>query len=1041
MENDNASEGIQFLTRLVNTYGDSHYIPDARLLMAEHYFENDLLIAARQNYDEVLGFPNSSVYNYALYKVAWVDINEYMFEDALTRFQSVVSNLDISPDPSLDFRRQALNDMLKCYVELDNGWVRARDYYESYEGEDLMRRQLARLGNAYDEQGKNEERIEVLSFFWDRYPNDEQIPQWAADLRDSYEKIGNWDRLEDGVRGFIAYMRPGTPWYVANGGNDRSLINASGYSHDWLLQIINRNYTEAERLCRNQPDICRALYQECAVDYSNFFEWFPESVETYDQSFFYAELLYYKLAHDSDETYPGCSDDHYMGFDQCDDWLADAGFAYQRVVELDPTADAEHAHDSAVGALQVYDDFMKRAVPNIDDPLPPPAEMEDWAREQLATYGPELDGGRVDPEPTPMTDYVDIVSWFAQLYPEDDLIPAASWRAAGLYLRHNKIAEAAQRFETIIEHHPTHRFAQQAAFGAFVCYNAVEDWVNIEHVARMLLEPCSEAADQEICEPGRLASAIAYAMNNQSEDLMDEGNGLRDAGDVRGSRVLYLQAAEKRVALYREFPDSEWSPNALYNAAATFEAARDVDESISLYNEYITVFGEHENVPDAMFTLGLIQDSQARFPVAAGWFERVAETYPDSPDASSAVLNAARLREALSEYDQSLALYTQYMALEPESEINNDLYFIMAEMEQGRGNQDAAFDRYQSFLNDVTDDSIRRLIAVHRQAKIREGQDRESDALTLYTQIYNMYGPGEMGFNEENQPQGWVTEPGANFTGDERLAVLPFAAEARFMLSEEAFTTARGTTIGDWQSLTEDMDARFASMAEAQKELYAVDAFGDASWAIAARSRIGELFYDFYKELIQLDPPDFDECLEATRYNYDVCDDAMEQFDEAVFNGSEQLRNRAEVAWVEARSAAVENNVFNEWVLHTIELMNDLDRAYAVGLTEGMTADSAGDAYLSTGYILDLGQKLEDFADFVELPAEGTMFDEFGNPIPAALPTPGAAPAGQMLDGESEALEDAGDALEGADGALEGAIQDTTDGEVDAAEQAIEGAE
>jgi hypothetical protein len=362
-------------------------------------------------------------------------------------------------------------------------------------------------------------------------------------------------------------------------------------------------------------------------------------------------------------------------------------------------------------------------------------------------------------------------------------------------------------------------------------------------------------------------------------------------------------------------------------------------------------------------------------------------------------------------------------------------------MEQGRGNQDAAFDRYQSFLNDVTDDSIRRLIAVHRQAKIREGQDRESDALTLYTQIYNMYGPGEMGFNEENQPQGWVTEPGANFTGDERLAVLPFAAEARFMLSEEAFTTARGTTIGDWQSLTEDMDARFASMAEAQKELYAVDAFGDASWAIAARSRIGELFYDFYKELIQLDPPDFDECLEATRYNYDVCDDAMEQFDEAVFNGSEQLRNRAEVAWVEARSAAVENNVFNEWVLHTIELMNDLDRAYAVGLTEGMTADSAGDAYLSTGYILDLGQKLEDFADFVELPAEGTMFDEFGNPIPAALPTPGAAPAGQMLDGESEALEDAGDALEGADGALEGAIQDTTDGEVDAAEQAIEGAE
>ena len=998
MENDNASEGIQFLTRLVNTYADSQYIPDARLLMAEHYFDNDLLIAARQNYDEVLNFPQSSVYNYALYKVAWVDINEYLFEEALGRFQNVVANLDMSPDPSLDFRRQALNDMLKCYVELDNGWVRAREYYESYEGEDLMRRQLARLANLYDEMGKDEQRIEVLSFFWDRYPNDEQIPQWAGSMRDSLEKIGDWDRMEARTRSFITYMRPGTPWYIANAGNERTLTNAAGYSHDWMLHIINRNYTEAERLRRNQPEVGRALFEECAEDYRSFFEWFPDSNDTYDQSFFFAELLYYKLVHDSDETYPGCSEGHYVGLAACDTWLAEAGHAYRNVVELDPRPEAEHAHDSAVGALQVYDDFMKRAVPDIDDPLPPPAQMEEWAQTQLATYGPELS--------TPEQDYVDIVAWFAELYPSDDLIPAASWRAAGLYLRHNKIAEAAERFETIIEHHPTHRFAQQAAFGAFVCYNAVEDWVNIEGVARMLLEPCQEASDQEICEPGRLASAIAYAMNNQAEDLMEEGTVLRDSGNVRGSRALFLQAAEKRVALYREFPDSEWSPNALYNAAATFESARDIDESITLYNEFITVFSEHENVPEAMFTLGLIQDSQARFGTAADWFERVSNDHPEFEDRSAAILNAARLREALSEYDRSLALYEEYMTLEPTAEIINDLYFVLAEMEEGRGNLDAAFDRYQNFLNDVTDDSIRRLIAVHRQAKLREEQSRPADALTLYETIYNMYGPGEMAFNEENRPQGWVTEPGANYTGDDRLAVLPYAAEARFMLSEARFLSARNTSIGGWETLSDDIEGRFAAMAESQKELFEVDAFGDASWAIAARSRIGELFYDFYRELIQLDPPDFDECLEATRYDYDRCDEAMEAFDEAVFTFSEDLRNRAELAWIEARSAAVENNVFNSWVVYTIGLMNDLDRAYAVGLTEGMEATNAGDSYLSTSYILDLSDKLDDFADFVEVPEAGMMFDEFGNPIPvstldsgAPAPVDGPPAAGGPGDG------------------------------------------
>lgn len=983
MENDNASEGIQFLTRLVNTYPDSQYIPDARLLMAEHYFENDLLIAARQNYEEVLNYPDSSIYNYAIYKIAWVDINEYAFQEALDRFQTVVRNIDMQGGDELDFRRQALNDMLKCYVEIDDGWLLARDYYESYEGEDLMRRQLARLSNLYDEQGKDESRIEVLDFFWNRYPNDEQIPQWAADMRDSLEKIGNWDRMEERVRTFIGYMRPNTPWYVANQSNERVTNNARGYTHDWLLNIINRNYTEAVRLRRNQADVARGLFQESAQDYRNFFEWFPDSNDTYNQSFYFAELLYYQLVHDSDETYPGCSDAHFAGMAQCDAWLAEAGQAYREVVELDPDPEAEHAHASAIGALQVYDDFMKRAVPDVDDPLPPPGEMENWAHEMLSLYGPELS--------EPEQDYVEIVAWFAQLYPEDDLIPAASWRAAGLYLRHNKIAEAAERFETIIEHHPRHRFAQQAAFGAFVCYNAVEDWVNIEEVARMLLEPCQEAADQEICEPGRLAGAIAYAMNNQAEDLMEEGDGIRDSGDLSGARALYVQAAEKRVALYREFPDSEWSPAALFNAAATYEAARDVNESVSLYNEFITRYETNELVPDAMFTLGLIQDSQARFNVAADWFERVNEEYPEFESRSDAVLNAARLREALSEFDKSLELYELYNTLEPTSPVRNDLYFVMAEIDEGRGNAEGAFARYQSFLDDVTDDPVRRLIAVHRQAKLRQSQGRDEDARALFQQVYNMYGPGEMAFDEANQPTGWITEPGGNFTDDDKLAVLPFAAEARFNLAEPAFMAARNASLGGWQDLQANMEARFAAMAASQKELYEVNAFGDASWAIAARSRIGETFYDFYKDLINLEAPDYDECLDATRFNYDMCDQAMEQFDEAVFNVSEQLRERAEVVWNEARVAAIDNNVFNEWVTHTIELLHDLDRAYAVGMTEGMMADNTADPYLSTGYILDLSDKLEDFADFVELPPEGTMMLD-GAPVESGVPADGAAP-------------------------------------------------
>ncbi len=643
---------------------------------------------------------------------------------------------------------------------------------------------------------------------------------------------------------------------------------------------------------------------------------------------------------------------------------------------MNPDPAAEHAHPSAVGALQVFDDFMKRRVPDIDDPLPPPGEMVTWSCEQAALYGGECDQttGEIIVQPTmppEARDYVDIVEWFAMLYPEDELIPAASWRAAGLYLRTFEIAEAAHRFETIIEHHPRHRFAQQAALGAFVCYNHVEDWIKIERVARMLLDVCDEVEDDEICSPERLAQAIAYAMNNQAEDLMDAGDGLRESGDLRGARGQYVLAAERRVALYREFPDSEWSPLALYNAAATYETARDIDESVSLYNEFITRYDEHEFIPDAKFTLGLIHDSQANFLLAVDWFEQVME-YDDFVDRSAAVLNAARLREALSQFDDAIEHYEEYMSLEPTAPIINDLYFVLADIEHDDLNDlDAAYSRYSSFLDDVSDDHVRRLIAVHRQAKIREEQDRDRDALSLHEQVYNLYGPGEMGFGEDDLPTDWITAPGANFADEaERIAVLPYAAEARFNLAEASYEAARAADLtyreGEWEELTEKLSARGEAIVAAQHEMWTVYRMGDAAWAVAATARIGQTYYDFYRDIFALEAPDYDRCLDLTNWDYDACDEFMEMYDETLFNIGEPLRAKAEGAWGQGRDAAIQNNIFNEWTTQITALLNDLDRTYALGMTEGFDADHTSDAYLSTNYTLDLAEKLDAFADFVE---------------------------------------------------------------------------
>jgi len=980
VENDDASTGVQYLSRLVANYPASIFLPDAHLMMGEHYFEQDVLSIARAEYDAVLAFPDSSIYNYAIYKLGWVDINEDYFEEALTRFQTVVANLDANPGDTLDFRNQAMNDMLLAYVDLENGWQRAREYYESIEGEEFMRRKLSQLANLYDDRGLDDSRVAVLGYFLDRYPSDPMVPQWMADTLDSLEKIGQWDAYESAARSFIAMLDPTGSWALQNQSNTQQLRNARSFGEEWLLSIIIRNDSEARRL--SDPTVKRDLFTEVAADYSEFFERFGDSEEAYEQRFQYAETLYYQIANQGD-----CGG-HYFDQASCDLYMQQAGDQYLGVVEMRPDPAAEHAHDSAVAALQIYDEFMTRTNPNVDNPLPAPGDYGQFFGDpqQLNTEGQS---------------YVDIVGWFAELYPEDELIPAASWRAASLYLYASQVEEAAQRFETIVEFHPNHRFAQNAALGAFVCYSHVENWVKIESVARRLLEAC--AGDSDICNREGLTGALAFAMNNQAVDLMEEGQQLRIAGDEAGANERFIAAAEKQVALYDEFPDSEWSPLALNNAASTYEEARQIRRSVELYNEFLTAYPEHELVADVKYTLGLIHESQAEFSEAVAWFDQV-DAFPAYEFRKESVLKAARLYEAMSNFDLAVARYEHYLTLDADSETSKEIYFQIAGLEQDRGNIEASYARLQSFRDSYgSGDVARALVATYMQAEIRREQGQMEEALRLYGEVSNQYGRGVMAFDESNAPTGWTTEPGGNVSDPEmRVGLLPYAAEALFWQANVLYETARVSNLeyraGRIQELIDKLIARGEALAAAERAMFEVFRFGDAEWAVAAATRLGQLYKDFDSDLYRVPAPDYDECLAMTGDNYDACDAQDEQFNEQLAMYGETLQAKAGERWEAGRVIALEQRVFTEFTREMIVSLNEMDRSFTLGGAEGVRATSTADPFFSTRYILDLSSKEQAFEGFV-IPTSGPV-DAFGNPIvvPGEVPvegvvSPEAAPA------------------------------------------------
>jgi tetratricopeptide (TPR) repeat protein len=77
--------------KLLKNYPNSKFVPEAHLAFADYYFDAGQLADAEARYKQVLKFPRSTAYAYAMYKLGWVDLSLQRTQDALEMFFQVVT--------------------------------------------------------------------------------------------------------------------------------------------------------------------------------------------------------------------------------------------------------------------------------------------------------------------------------------------------------------------------------------------------------------------------------------------------------------------------------------------------------------------------------------------------------------------------------------------------------------------------------------------------------------------------------------------------------------------------------------------------------------------------------------------------------------------------------------------------------------------------------------------------------------------------------------------------------------------------------------
>ncbi len=819
-------EGVEYLNRLVKDYPKSKWIAEALLAMAEYYFETNSLFYAKTNYERIIQqFPNSSMVNYAMYKLAWVYFNLREYDTAIEMFQKVVAAVGKQGTGKgvIEFRNQALNDLVVTFAEVDNGWQRARDYFLKVMPEEEAYKKLRMLGDLYVGQDKIPEAVALFRHFIERERTTPTIVEYYKILLSVYKNTNDYDNLDRVTMEALEYFKPNGSWRTANRNREETLQEADALTEEYLLYIANYYHREAQRL--NRAD----LYRKAADKYQVYLSRFHDSKNAYVVNFYYAEILYDQMK------------DYQQALEQ-----------YKKVIERDTKG--EYVEDAALGVIYATQELMVAA-----------------GITEGTKKGEGIEVVRVDPKkaeaPIPETDlhplevdYVSAADTYVRLLtdlirdPEvrkknpkrGEKIPEIMFIAAQVFYRHGKFQDAVERLQVLFEYDPSSKFAAYAVFTLLDCYQRLQQWTKVEEWARRLIA----ARNFTVKSEKELKKIVAIAMTENARLLSVEKK--------------YGQASDEAMRVYEEFRgNEELASKALFNVAALYESQKEPDKAIRIYLRVVREFPKSDVAPEALFTVAMIYESQTEFEKAAETFEAMEQfrTIPapqagDSEEKkesyrhlqtqmADAFQNAGLIREALGEYRDAIEVYQKFLKQFPEHPDAPMVHLRIGRAYEAMKTAEGLRKAHETYAAWLKKGYKRGDLAVEAAARAGDCLKRldkvkqRKAAVAFFQQALEIFGR-----LQEAEAVRYSKQ---------------YAAQAAFELADylyDDFSELRIPSTVDPGVLKKALAAKAEAQQRAEKAFDAVLSYKSGGWSAGALFKMGLLYYEFYKELDNVPIPD-----------------------------------------------------------------------------------------------------------------------------------------------------------------------------------------
>lgn len=668
MESGNTKKGVRYLERVIRGYARSRKFDEAVIYLADHYFDTQKFRDALLKYRILTVRKNSPIYHYALYKIAWCQLNTGEERKALNDMKSLIQDLANTQDRSkFNLREQAIRDVVVFFGE-NEAVDEAIEFLTEVQGKEKAIDSLKLIGDVLRSKAKDYGAIKAYTRLLEERPDTLDAPAIQLGIYESLARLGRTDQAVE------------------------ALVKATeryGETSGWLARVPKEKQAEAKATQENlqaeakrvaffyhsaaQKSSNKALYQEAQRLYGALMKYFPSHPDRKKIAFFRAEILYSQQR-----------------------WL-EAANSYMEASKIPPKD--KMADEAVYNALLALDQLTAKN-----------EKLERFDRNNTK----DVD---LTPKPIPEGErrFIEIAELYLKEYPTGGRVVDVRFRIAATYYRYHHYDRAQKEFEEIARNFPKHRSAVTSASLALDIYNIKKDYDGLDRVAAEFAKNPSLGDAKFRAEVAQISAQIGF----KKIEKLETQNKWTDAGDA------YLR-------VYKENPNGTLAEKSLYNAYVSFEKGNDLARAVETSKAFVAKYPKSEYTQRLILTQAKLAERQYDFDSAQKIYRDYARRFPKDKEARKALYNAAVFAELLEQNDQAQTLYQEYLRGPVSEEERKSIQISQAKIYRKQGKLDRMNGIYRRLIREAksVDGKLALLGELSRQYE-REGRMAERGTILL----------------------------------------------------------------------------------------------------------------------------------------------------------------------------------------------------------------------------------------------------------------------------------------------------------------------